>query len=92
MRVPRIESVATAVEIYYTNITLGNKQINELFGGIGNDKISELKKAARAQMKEDDVPAYNGSEVSTISAFKAWGLDIKELTERYRTAKKIIGG
>jgi hypothetical protein len=92
MRIPKIASIQEAVEIYYQNITLGNKEINALFGGIGSDKISELKKAARAQMEADSVPSYNGFDVSTISAYKAWGLDINDLTNRYRIMKKVLGG
>lgn len=89
MRIPQIASVTKAVEIYCNNITLGNKQIKELFGGISGNKISQLKKAAREQMEKDGAPAYNGYTVSTICAFKAWGLDIKELYKRYRTIQKL---
>lgn len=92
MRIPKIASIQEAVEIYYRNLTLGNKEINALFGGIGSDKISELKKVARAQMEADSIPNYNGFDVSTISAYKAWGLDINDLTNRYRIMKKVLGG
>ena len=93
MRIPKIASVQKAVEIYYCNLTLGTKEIRELFGGIGHDKIRELKNAARAQMDEDEVPYFGGFEVSTISAYKAWGLDIQDLTERYQAVKKFrLGG
>mgnify|MGYP003304025965 CR=1 FL=1 len=93
MRIPKIASIQKAVEIYYCNLTLGTKEIRELFGGIGHDKIRELKNAARAQMEADEVPYFGGWEVSTISAYKAWNLNINELTERYKAVQKYrLGG
>lgn len=89
MRIPKISSVEKAVEIYYSNYTLGNRQIKELFGGVCNQKVSELKKAARIQMAIDDVPNWYGSEVNTIEAYKAWGIDIDELKNRFLEFRRL---
>lgn len=89
MRIPQIASVKKAAEIYYKNLTLSSKDIGELFGGIGHDKIAQLKRIAKEQMEKDGIPSYNAFDVSTIAAFKAWGIDVEELTKRYQTAKRL---
>ncbi len=89
VRVPQITSVKTAIRLFYEKIEIGNQDILTLFGKMGGRKILLLKRAAKEQMDEDEVPNMNALYVNTKSAYKAWGLDIKDLKERYRELKKL---
>lgn len=39
VRVPQIADLKTAIDIYYNNLTLGNKEIRQLFGKVGDFKM-----------------------------------------------------
>ena len=47
IRVPQIKSLETAIRVYYERIELRNADIREIFGSIGNDTMSGLKRAAK---------------------------------------------
>ena len=89
MRIPKIQSVKTALSVYYQNPSLGNDEIRQLFGNIGKAKIAELKKIAMAEMLKDGCPVYNPRYVSTGVAYKAWGIDVSELVRRMEWINKL---
>ncbi len=86
--VPQITSLPTAIRLYYERIELNNPQIRELFGNIGSARIASLKKAALNQMAEDSCSCWSAYGVNTQCAYKAWGLEIKDLEHRYEKLKK----
>lgn len=89
VRIPQVESIEKAIQIFYSRIEIGNKDVAELFGRIGTARITKLKKLAKEQMDEDNVPNWNAAYVNTKAAYKAWGLDIDDLEKRYAKLKKL---
>lgn len=89
VRVPPIVDVGTAIEVFWSYPELGNEQIRELFGSRSPNTVSRLKKAAWALMHEEGSFVTNASRVPTATAYRAWGLDIDDLTERYTKLKKL---
>ncbi len=89
VRVPPIVGVSTAIEVYWNYPELGNAQIEELFGRRSPNTVSLLKKAAWELMREEGTFVTNASRVPTATAFRAWGLDINDLTERYTRLQRM---
>ena len=88
MNIPQISSVEIAVKLYYERLSLFNKDIKELFPGIGSNTIQELKKCARNKANEMGKMQYNNKSVITECAYIAWGLDIEELERRLNKIRK----
>ncbi len=93
INIPRIASIETAINIYNENLYLGSKEIKLLFPGIGNARVSALKKAANTYTREQERIPYSAHEVLTKDAYMAWHLDIAELNAKHdeilRREKKI---
>lgn len=92
MRIPQIKSLETAISLYYTRIELSSSDIKSLFAGgrdISSSTVSRLKKLAREQMIIDEVMPLNAVCVNTRSAYKAWGLDVSDLENRYLKLKAL---
>ncbi len=89
VRVPQIQNLETTIRVYYERIELRNADIREIFGSIGNDTMSGLKRAAKDKMKENDVPSWDAQAVNTEAAFEAWGLNIEDLEKRLTKLKKL---
>lgn len=82
--------LATVLEIYYTCSEIGNKEIQQLWGGhISKPSIVRLKNLAREQMEKDGKFASRPTYVNTKSAFKAWGIDITEAEEGFKKLQKL---
>lgn len=88
VRIPQPVSLQTAIRIYYENIEIGNREINELFG-VKGQTILKLKKVAKEKMDEDKIPNWNALKVNTKTAYQAWGLDINDLEKRYNKLKEL---
>lgn len=88
-RVPDITDIKTAVELYYSQITLGNADIEKLFGKHSKRTIAKLKKMAKDEMQQRSIPILNSLRVNTDAAYEAWGLDINDLERRYEKLKKL---
>ena len=58
-------------------------QVQELFGKISSGRIVQLKNLAREVMAEENIMARDSYSVNTEAAYRAWGLDIKDLENRY---------
>ena len=89
IRIPQIQSLETAIRIYYERIELRNADIREIFGNICNDTVCKLKRIAKDRMEENDVPSWDAQAVNTEAAFEAWGLDIADLEKRLNKLKKL---
>ena len=89
VRIPQVSDLKTAIEIFYSHIELRNKDITKLFGKVGNAKIAAMKKNVHDKMREDNVVSWDASAVNTRVAFQVWGLDIKDLEERYKKLQEL---
>lgn len=82
IRVPQIVDVETAIRIYYERTELSTEDIKELFGGMGYVRLTNLKSAAREEMRKRNTLSWNANHVNTEVAFEAWGLNIADLEAR----------
>lgn len=83
VRIPQIQSIPTALEVYYTNNDLGNKELRQLFGNISTRTIARLKKLVIEKMEEKGVLRYNNYTINTEVAYEVFGLDIPNLERKY---------
>lgn len=89
VRTPKIKSVETAVNLFYSKPDLFNDDIRALFECVSDSTITRLKNKARAYMIENDMPSWNATAVNTEAAYKSWGLDIADLERRYKKLKQL---
>ena len=89
MRIPPIKDIKTAIKLYYSNTSLGNKEIRTLFGNLGNQSVVKLKKLARNKMIEKHIQSWNDIRVNTAAAYESWGLSITDLEQRYEKLKGL---
>ena len=87
--VPQPVSLEIAIRLYYEKSEIGNPDIRKLFGKISTGRIVGLKNLARELMIENKCRVWNPVSVNTKLAYKSWGLDIKDLEERYARIKKL---
>lgn len=72
-----------AIRMYYEKTELSNADIGKLFGVRSSTTIVRLKKMAREEMaKEPEKLPWCSNCVLTEAAYKAWGMDIKNMEER----------
>lgn len=88
VRIPNPISLEAAVRIYYEYIQIGNREIKELFG-VSDATALKLKKLAKEQMDAEGILPWDGLQVATKSAYKAWRLDIDDLEKRNNRLKKL---
>lgn len=89
MKVKPFVSINEAIRIYYTYPELGNKEIRELFGNLGNSTISNYKKAVRDIQIERKVKTSQKNAVNTEIAYEVWGIDVKDLEQRRKKLKEL---
>lgn len=82
-------NVQEAVKIYLTTTALGTDEIMRIFG-CRSSTAGKIKKIAQEQEKKDGLLRPSKYTVNTISAYKAWGLDIKDLRKRYVEYQRLI--
>ena len=85
----QIASIEKAIELYYSKISLNSHDIAELFGGISNGTVCRLRKLARIEMKNSGLPIWDSVHVNTEAAYRAWGLEISDLENRYKKLKDL---
>lgn len=83
VRIPQFTDLKTAIELYRNRVELSNSDITKLFGKHSSSTIVKLKKLAQEKMAEDNIMYFNAQCVNTAAAYKAWGLDINDLEQRY---------
>lgn len=86
--VPPISDLATALRLYYerTELTFGN--IMDLFA-CSRSTATRLRKFALEQQAADGVPLWNARGVNTKCAYKAWGIDIRELEDNLGRLRRL---
>lgn len=90
VRIPSVKSLETALYLYYSKLELSGKDIRELFeGNLSSSTVTRLKGLARKQMAVDGVQSWNAAKVNTRSSFKAWGLSINDIEERFSKLKQL---
>lgn len=92
VRIPQITDIRTAIELYYTRLELDNADIKKLFGVTSNTTVGKLKTLVREIMAEKNILFRDPRCVNTIVAYEAWGLNIKDLEERYTNLQKLNRG
>ena len=85
-----IQDIDAAIIIYYTKTEIGNKEIRDLFGEVGNQTCMKYKRLAKAVMAERGVKTFSPYAVDTEAAYEAWGIDIAKL-ERNRARLMKLG-
>lgn len=83
-------NIDTALRIYYQYPEIGNKEIRELFGSIGNSTISTYKKAVQKVQAEKNVMTSQICTINTEVAYEVWGINVEDL-ERRRDKLKALG-
>lgn len=89
MNTPRIASVEVAVELYYSTYALYTADLRRLFPGASATTLSRLKRAAREYTLSHGLMLIDNLSVPTNDAYKAWGLDIAELEEKFKKLKRL---
>ncbi len=89
IRIPQIKDIAAAIRIYYSRLELENDDIRELFPGVSNSKIANLKKPVLENMNKNGILRYGYHSINTQAAFEVWGLDIKDLEKRLSALNRL---
>jgi hypothetical protein len=89
--IKRIRDIDTAIDIYLNQDRIGNREIKRLFGCCDTTAI-KLKKLARERESKDKIVSPSSTTVSAVSAYKAWGVDIKDLIKRYKLKQEFMKG
>lgn len=93
VRVPQVADVDTAIRLYYSKIEIGNADIRQLFGNLGQARISKLKQLVISEMRERDTVRYNALCVNTEVAYDVWGINIDRLTAGRKKLQQLgLGG
>ena len=93
VRIPQIEDIGAALEVYYSRITLTNADIRRLFGrSLANGTMAKLRRLARQEEDRAGIIPTNPATVSTAAAYTAWGIDVAELERRWRGLQRMRKG
>ena len=78
-------NIEAAIELYYSQNELSNKDIMKIFG-CGTNYALTLKKAVLEKAVKEEVPpvVFDAANVNAEYAFVVWGLDIDELVKKYK--------
>ena len=78
-------NIDAAIELYYSQNELSNRDIKKIFG-CGDTYAVNLKKAVLEKAPKEDVPpvVFDAKNVNCEYAFAVWGLDIDELVKKYK--------
>lgn len=89
MNIPQITDLDVALHIYYRYPEIGSKEIQLLFHRHSKSTISRLKKLAKRKMTEDGIYTHGLYKLNTVSAYEAWGIDVKDLEARRSKLQKL---
>lgn len=78
-------NIEAAIELYYSQNELGNKEICRIFG-CSNSRASSLKKQVteHAAKAGDHPVVFEAKNVNCEYAFTVWGLNIGALEKKYK--------
>lgn len=94
MYVPKLRDVGLAVRIYYENIELSNAELRQLFvsrrgGELSSATLTNMKRAVLEEAAKRDMLMWERGCVNTKLAYEVWGLDIKDLENRWAKLRKL---
>lgn len=90
MKFKAIESIDTALKIFYTYPEIGNKELKELFGQrTSSATIERYKKAVRERQAENNILTNGLYTVDTATAYKVFGIDVEDLERRRNKLIKL---
>ena len=89
MKVRKIADIDTELYIYYRYPEIGNKEIKELFGGLGSATLTKYKKAVQEEQIKQNVKTSQLYTINTEMAYEVWGIDVAELEKRRDKLKKL---
>lgn len=78
-----------AIEIYRTCPEIGNKEIRELFPGVGSTVLRRLKALATDLMIKRGHETFGSYSLNTADAYEAWGLDIRTMERNYKRLSNL---
>ena len=83
-------NIQAAVRIYYEKISLGGKEIREIFGFKSDSAATKKKKEAIAYFAKQDInPIHTvNNRLDTWKAYEAWGLQIADLEKRLKKLRQ----
>lgn len=88
LRLPKLSSIRTAVEIYYTMDSMHTADVVRLFGCCAT-KARELKRPVQLAMRERGILPRTQGCISTEVAYEIWGIDVPALERKYQKAAKF---
>ncbi|MBR1752851.1 MAG: hypothetical protein IJ740_18600 [Ruminococcus sp.] len=83
-----ISSIKTALNIYLNHTCLQTKQVQELFG-VSRTQATKYLAAVRTEQIKAGIPIFVSNSVDTTFAYKQWGIDVKVLERRYKSAQAL---
>lgn len=87
MRRPNVD-LRLAVKTHCEKLEMGTNDIAFLFS-CSPKKARELKRIAQLYQESEGVKSYHPDRVNTKSAYRAWGLDIKELESNFLRMRRM---
>ena len=83
-------SIETAIELYYSQNELSNKDIMKIFG-CSAGYATQMKRRVEERMAKENVRpvVFEAKNVNCEYAFYAWGLDIDELEKKYKKLQRF---
>ncbi|MCH5323974.1 MAG: hypothetical protein J1E39_02060 [Eubacterium sp.] len=91
VRVPQPVSLEVVIKTYLEKNEIGNKDIIAIFGNMGGDRVSKLKKLARTEMQKNGVLSWDANAVNTECAYQAWNIDVESVIKKFSRLKKLFG-
>ena len=83
-------NIEKAIEFYYSKLELTTKDIAALFSCSEPAALVRKKVVMAESVKRDPRPlVFEAKNVNTEFAFEQWGLDIKEMEEKYKKLQKF---
>lgn len=94
MKIPKLNNLETVLTVYYSNLTLGNKELDLIFKPqkgekMANETKTRLKSAVNKHLLKENKTIYCASEVPTKIAFEVWGIDINDIEKSFKKLKEL---
>ena len=78
----KVKDMGTAVEVFYGSPELGTQEIMKLFG-CSRSAAQKLKRIVQNEQEKQEILTFSKNAVNTRLAYQVWGLDIKDLEQRF---------
>ena len=88
VNVPSPVSLESALRLYYEKRELRISDIVSLFG-CSKTRATELRKRALEEQADADEPLWDTRAVNTKCAYRAWGIDVRELEDALGRLRRL---